>query len=54
MSDFERWLVEHVPPYSWRLPTWAEDAIELGILFAVLFAIVAAIMSVSARWRRRR
>lgn len=53
MTPFEQWLTEHVPPYSWHLATWAEDTIELTILFLFLLGLSVFIVCVTNKIRRR-
>ena len=49
----EQWLYEHMPPYSWHLPAWQEDSIEIAVLCIILFSASAGVYKLIEIARRR-
>jgi len=49
----EQWLYEHMPPYSWHLPAWQEDSIEIAVLCIILFGVCAGVYKLIEIARRR-
>jgi hypothetical protein len=52
MTPLERWLYEHVPPYSWHLPAWQEDSIEIAMLCIILFGVSAGAFALASKVRQ--